>query len=179
MTRTTWRNTSGRAKRHGASRGMDVTDPYRPRGCSRPLRARVLVVFFRRHQTYVFRKRTTSVPAEGPAYGLDFARHCEFLLRALQAQKWPCSRKSLLWRRLISLALPVAALAPPGRLHGCLPCGRRCEPDAAIQVHRQDRPADLASRGVATVPEQMVLPFHFSTFNFLAFHQGISRHVVS
>ena len=34
------------------------------------------------------RKRVTSVPAEGPAYGLDFARHCEFPLRALQPQKW-------------------------------------------------------------------------------------------
>ena len=28
----------------------------------------------RRHQTCHFRKRATSVPAEGPAYGLDFAR---------------------------------------------------------------------------------------------------------
>ena len=27
-------------------------------------------------------------PAEGPAYGLDFARRCGFPLRALQAQKW-------------------------------------------------------------------------------------------
>ena len=42
----------------------------------------------RRHQTCHFRKRATSAPAEGPAYGLDFARHCEFPLRALQAQKW-------------------------------------------------------------------------------------------
>ena len=42
----------------------------------------------RRHQTCHFRQRATSVPAEGPAYGLDFARHCEFPLRALQAQKW-------------------------------------------------------------------------------------------
>ena len=33
-------------------------------------------------------KRATSVPAEGPAHGLDFERHCEFPLRALQAQKW-------------------------------------------------------------------------------------------
>ena len=29
----------------------------------------------RGHQTCHFRKRATSVPAEGPAYGLDFARH--------------------------------------------------------------------------------------------------------
>ena len=28
------------------------------------------------------------VPAEGPAHGLDFARHCEVTHRALQAQKW-------------------------------------------------------------------------------------------
>ena len=35
-----------------------------------------------------FRKCATSVPAEGPAFGLDFARHGEFILRALQAQKW-------------------------------------------------------------------------------------------
>ena len=37
-------------------------------------------------------KRATSVnvqlPAEGPACGLDFARCCEFPLRALQVQKW-------------------------------------------------------------------------------------------
>ena len=39
-------------------------------------------VFTRRHQTCHFRKRETS------AYGLDFARYCEFPLRALQAQKW-------------------------------------------------------------------------------------------
>ena len=37
----------------------------------------------RRQQTRHFRKCPTSVPAEGPAYGLDFARHCEFPLRAL------------------------------------------------------------------------------------------------
>ena len=37
--------------------------------------------FTRRHQTCHFRKRTTSVPAEGPAYGLDFARHREYPLR--------------------------------------------------------------------------------------------------
>ena len=35
---------------------------------------------------------TTSVPAEGPAYGLGFARHCEFHLRTLQAQKWHTHR---------------------------------------------------------------------------------------
>ena len=34
----------------------------------------------------------TSVPAEGPAYGLDFAWHSEFSLRALQAQKWHVHR---------------------------------------------------------------------------------------
>ena len=42
----------------------------------------------RMHQTCHFRKRATSAPAEGPACGLDLARHCEFPLRALQAQKW-------------------------------------------------------------------------------------------
>ena len=41
----------------------------------------------RRHQTCHFRKLATSAPAEGPAYGLDFARCCEFSLRTLQAQK--------------------------------------------------------------------------------------------
>ena len=41
----------------------------------------------RRHQTCHFHKRATSAPAEGPAYGLDFARYCEFPLRAPQAQK--------------------------------------------------------------------------------------------
>ena len=30
--------------------------------------------------TCFFRKRATSVPAEGPAYRLDFARRCEFPL---------------------------------------------------------------------------------------------------
>ena len=32
-------------------------------------------------------KRATSAPAEGPAYGLDFARRCEFTLRALRPRK--------------------------------------------------------------------------------------------
>ena len=40
----------------------------------------------RRHQTCHFRKRATSAPAEGPSYGLDFARHCEFPLRALSTE---------------------------------------------------------------------------------------------
>ena len=40
------------------------------------------------HQMCHFRKHATSAPAEGPAYWLDFARRCEFPLRALQAQKW-------------------------------------------------------------------------------------------
>ena len=31
----------------------------------------------RRHHTCHFRKHATSAPAEGPAYGLDFERHCE------------------------------------------------------------------------------------------------------
>ena len=47
----------------------------------------------RRHQTCHFRKRATSAPAEGPAYGLDFARHCRFSIRALQAQKWQVHRQ--------------------------------------------------------------------------------------
>ena len=42
----------------------------------------------RRHQTCHFLKIETSVPAEGPAQGLDFARRCESPLRALQAQKY-------------------------------------------------------------------------------------------
>ena len=32
----------------------------------------------RRHETCQFRKRATSAPAEGPAHGLDFARHVNF-----------------------------------------------------------------------------------------------------
>ena len=32
------------------------------------------------------------MPAEGPAYGLDLARRCEFPLRALQAQTWHVRR---------------------------------------------------------------------------------------
>ena len=42
----------------------------------------------RRHQTCHFGKSATSVPAEGPAHELDFARHCEFPLPALQALTW-------------------------------------------------------------------------------------------
>ena len=49
---------------------------------------------FRGHQTCHFRKCATSVPAEGPAYGLDFERHCESPLRAPQAQKWRVQRSS-------------------------------------------------------------------------------------
>ena len=52
----------------------------------------MLTVRPRRHQTCHFRKRATSAPAEGPAYGFDFARHGEFPLRALQAQKWHVGR---------------------------------------------------------------------------------------
>ena len=45
----------------------------------------------RRHQTRHFRKQhTTSAPAEGPAHGLDFARPCEFPLRAPQASVREC-----------------------------------------------------------------------------------------
>ena len=39
----------------------------------------------KRRQTCHFRKCATSVPAEGPACGPDFARHCEFPLQTLQA----------------------------------------------------------------------------------------------
>ena len=53
----------------------------------------------RRHRTRHFRKRATSVPAEGPAYGLDFARHCESPLPALQAQ-------SVMFTEVARLALP-------------------------------------------------------------------------
>ena len=45
-------------------------------------------------QTCHFRKRETSMPAEGPAYRLGFARNCELPLRALQAQKWHVVRGS-------------------------------------------------------------------------------------
>ena len=47
-------------------------------------------------------KRATSVPAEGPAYGLDFAKYYEFPLRALQAQKWH-ARPDLMrgWRNTV------------------------------------------------------------------------------
>ena len=44
----------------------------------------LMISFSRRHQKCHFRKRATSAPAEGPAYGLDFTRP----LRTLQAQKW-------------------------------------------------------------------------------------------
>ena len=50
--------------------------------------SRVACPLPRRRQTCHFRKRATSAPAEGPTYGLNFARRCEFPLRALQAQKW-------------------------------------------------------------------------------------------
>ena len=45
----------------------------------------------RRRPTCHFRKRATSAPAEGPSW-LDFARHYEFPVRALQAQKWRVRR---------------------------------------------------------------------------------------
>ena len=48
----------------------------------------ILLAVSRRPQTCQLRQRATSAPAEGPAYGLEFVRHCEFSLRALQAQKW-------------------------------------------------------------------------------------------
>ena len=47
-----------------------------------------IYIYARRYQTCHFRKRATSVPAEGPAHMLDFARSYEFSLPALQAQKW-------------------------------------------------------------------------------------------
>ena len=40
----------------------------------------------RRHRTSHFRKRATSAPAEGPAHGLDFARHTVNFLRILGAE---------------------------------------------------------------------------------------------
>ena len=51
----------------------------------------------RRHRACHFRKRATSAPVEvqGPAYGLDFARHCESPLRALEAQKWHVRRSRM------------------------------------------------------------------------------------
>ena len=64
----------------------------------------------RGHQTCDFRKRATSAPAEGPAYGLDFARHCEFPFRALQAQKRRVSQKSHVWCRPIRAGAEHAAV---------------------------------------------------------------------
>ena len=54
----------------------------------RPARLMCAVGMPRMHQTCHFRKRANSTPAEGLAYGLDFARHSECPLRAPQAQKW-------------------------------------------------------------------------------------------
>ena len=51
------------------------------------------------HQACHFRKRATSAPAEGPTYGLDFARHCEF--------------PSELCRRRRGTYTEVARLVPP------------------------------------------------------------------
>ena len=63
----------------------------------------------RRHQTRHFRKRATSAPAEGPAYGLHFARRCEFLLRAFAGAGVACSPKS-------------HVSVPPGGAHGGAHC---------------------------------------------------------
>ena len=52
----------------------------------------------RRHQTCHFRKRATSAPAEEPAYGLDFARHCEFSSEL-------CRRRSGMFAEVARLAL--------------------------------------------------------------------------
>ena len=69
----------------------------------------------RRHQTCHFRKRATSVPAEGPAYGLDFGRHCEFPLRDLQGAEVACSPKSHVWCRPTCRGRCAAAAKPsPG-----------------------------------------------------------------
>ena len=45
---------------------------------SRPAKTPESAATARRRQTCHFRKRTTSAPAERSAYGLGFARHCEF-----------------------------------------------------------------------------------------------------
>ena len=52
----------------------------------------LIITEARGQQTCHFRKRATSVPAEGLACGLVFARRCELFLRALQAQKWQVRR---------------------------------------------------------------------------------------
>ena len=66
-------------------------------------------------KTCHFCKRATSVPLEGPAYGLDFARHCEFPLRAGAevARLW----KWHVWCRLNGHKPEVAQalLSPPPR----------------------------------------------------------------
>ena len=56
----------------------------------------------RRHQTCHFRKRATSLPAEGPAYRLDFARHCH------------CGYLFELCRRRSGTLTEVSRLVPPG-----------------------------------------------------------------
>ena len=58
--------------------------------------------YAKRHQKCHFRKRATSAPAEGPAYGLDFARHCDFFSEL-------CSRRSAVYTE-------VARLVPPDAL---------------------------------------------------------------
>ena len=68
----------------------------------------------RGHQTRHFRKRATSVPAEGPAYGLDFARHREFPLRALQAQKWHVRRSRTFGAAWLALRARLCWTVRPG-----------------------------------------------------------------
>ena len=78
-------------KHHYFHSGPISVDPISPQ----PTHALCTLLFVsRRRQTCHFRfpfsKRATSAPAEGPAYGIDFARHCEseFPLQTLQPQKW-------------------------------------------------------------------------------------------
>ena len=90
----------GSSNRQKTTRPLSVCRLSRTKGCSGGCPKA------RRHQTCHFRKRAASVPAEGHACSLDFARHCEFPLRALQARKWHV------------MFTKVARLVPPDCFHG-------------------------------------------------------------
>ena len=111
---------------------------------------------YSKHQTCHFRKRATSVPAEGPVYGLDFARH----FRALRAQKWrargsrtsgPELRPS---RSGSQFSLPGRPIGdPPGSDRECreaAPAGKEGEPP---------QPAILSTCLHLTIPIHMYLSF--------------------
>ena len=124
----------------------------------------------RMHQTRHFRKRATSAAAEGPAYGLDFARRWQFPLRALQAQKchvYGSGTFGAAWfhrAHLDTSPTSPSQFTPVGRgpsethLHMFFSWLVESHTEAPRRKHksryvlkRESRPGDLRPRGVVSV----------------------------